>query len=99
MWVMKQECHVAKALCAGLAAEEEYEEGVSRVRLTSCQVPVYMEGLHSSMLPAAATQGSQDSRTSKTSVDEGHGKKKRPELYESTQLIWRTSEQRPPGEA
>lgn len=78
---MKQEHHIAKALCASLAAEEEREEGVSSTRLTSGQVPVYMEGLDSSMLPAAANQGSQGSRTSKTSVDEGNRKKKGPELY------------------
>lgn len=70
-----------KALCAGLAAEEEREEGVSSTRLTSGQVAVYMEGLDSSMPPAAATQGGQDSRTSRASVDEGHGKKKGPKLF------------------
>lgn len=62
------------------------------MRFVSGQVPIYVEGLNSSMLLAAAALGSQDSRTSKTSVDEGHGKRKGPELYERTQLIWRTSE-------
>lgn len=89
----------AKALCAGLAAEEGRGEGGSSARLMSGQVPVYMEVLDSSMLPAAAAQGSQDSRTSKTSVDKGHGNYKGPELYKSTRPIWRTSEQWPPGEA
>lgn len=65
-----------KAVCAGLGAEEECEEGLSSARLMSGQVPVYMEGLDSSMLPAAAAQGSQDSRTSKPSMDEGYGTKK-----------------------
>lgn len=88
-----------KAVCAGLGAEEECEEGLSSARLMSGQVPVYMEGLDSSMLPAAAAQGSQDSRTSKPSMDEGYGTKKGPELYESTRPIRRTSEQWPPGKA
>lgn len=69
------------------------------MRFVSGHVPVYAEGLNSSMLLAAAALGSQDSRTSKTSVNEGQGKRKGPELYERTQPVWRTSEQWPPGEA
>lgn len=75
---MKQNCHAAKAPCASLAAEEDCEEAVSGASLVAGN-SAYMGSLESSTLPAAAVQGSQASRTRKTSVDEGHRKKEGPE--------------------
>lgn len=63
----------AKAPCVSLAAEEDCEEAVSGASLVAGN-SAYMESLESSMLSP-----SKASRTSKTSVDEGHRKTEGPE--------------------